>query len=318
MAEVPWVSLIWNAHYDGSVPHVENPCGSFWWKDIMKLVGQFRSVSSVVPGKGNTFMFWEDAWALGDSTQPLALRYPRLFSYVLDRKMSAAEVYGHPDMLSLFYLPLSEQAFEEFQELSAKMELGPLSLENDRWIYSWGTQFSAAQYYKHVHQHQDTLPMFKWIWSSSCMLKFKFFAWLLLSDRLNTKDLLQRRHWQVTEDYSCVLCVRNLHEDRMHLFFECQFSQRVWSYLQIDWFSSSDVQTAASAARVGFNKPFFMEVVILACWNIWKQRNGKIFEARRPSFAAWKRDFVHDLSLLGHRIKYKYHSALMAWIGSLL
>ena len=95
----------------------------------MKLVGQYRSVSTVVPGKGNPFMFWEDAWAFGDSTQPLSLRYSRLFSYVLDKKMSAAEVYGQPDMLSLFYLPLSEHAYEEFQELSAKMELGPLSFK---------------------------------------------------------------------------------------------------------------------------------------------------------------------------------------------
>ena len=134
MAEVPWVSLIWNAHYVDCVPHVENPCGSFWWRDIMKLVEQYISVSTVVPGKGNTFMFWEDAWAFGDSTQPLSLSYPRLYSYVLDKKMSTAEVYGLPDMLSLFYLPLSVQAYEEFQDLSAKMELGPLSSEDDRWI----------------------------------------------------------------------------------------------------------------------------------------------------------------------------------------
>ena len=231
----------------------------------MKLVDQYRSISNVVPGKGNTFMFWEDAWDFGGLTQPLSSRYPRLYSYVLDRKASASEVYGLQDLLSLFYLPLSEQAYEEFQDLSAKMVLSPLSLDEDKWVYCWGSQYSAAQYYKHIHQHYDTLPTYKWIWKSSCMLKFKFFAWLLLSDRLNTKDLLQRRHWHVIDDFSCVICVGNYHEDMMHLFFQCLFSQRIWTYLQIDWSSSTDLQTAVSSARVGFDKPFFMEVVILAC-----------------------------------------------------
>jgi hypothetical protein len=55
------------------------------------------------------------------------------------------------------------------------------------------------------------------------------------------------------------------------------FSQRVWNYLQIDWSQAQDIQAAAFAARKDFAKPFFMEVVIIALWNIWKERNGQIF-----------------------------------------
>jgi hypothetical protein len=51
----------------------------------------------------------------------------------------------------------------------------------------------------------------------------------------------------------------------MHLFFECNFNQRVWIYLQIDWLQGQYIQTSVARARVGFAKPFFMEVVILAC-----------------------------------------------------
>jgi hypothetical protein len=77
--------------------------------------------------------------------------------------------------------------------------------------------------------------------------------------------MLKRRHWNVTEETHCVLCFARAYEDIMHLFFECNFSQRVWIYLQIDWMQGQDIQTAASRARVGFAKPFFMEVVILSC-----------------------------------------------------
>ena len=47
-------------------------------------------------------------------------------------------------------------------------------------------------------------PIFKWIWKCSCTLKFKVFCWLLLMDRLNTRDMMQRRHWNIQDD-TCVI-----------------------------------------------------------------------------------------------------------------
>jgi hypothetical protein len=88
----------------------------------------------------------------------------------------------------------------------------------------------------------------------------KMFAWLLLHDCLNTKDMLQRRHWHVTEDSNCVLCPLRVHED---IIFECNSSQCIWSYLQIEWPRDDDLQTVMAAARRNFGKPFFMEVVII-------------------------------------------------------
>ena len=317
-SEVPWVQLIWFSHYQNMVPHAEKLCGSFWWRDIMKLVNDYRAVSVVQPGRGNSFLFWSDKWLFNGSCQPIADRYPRLFSYVLDPLKSAAEVYEAEDLSSLFYLPLSAQAYQELVDLSAAMQASPLSMDRDAWVYVWGPVYTSARYYKHLHAEVSGLGISKWIWKSSCIMRTKFFAWLLLNDRLNTKDLLKRRNWQVTDDYHCVLCPNRSYEDRMHLFFVCNFSYRIWTYLQIDWSLGQDIQSTAVQARKDFKQPFFMEVVILACWNIWKQRNGKIFEDERPSFAGWKRGFVHDISMLEHRIKSKHKQALIAWIGSLL
>ena len=75
------------------------------------------------------------------------------------------------------------------------------------------------------------------------------FVWLLLVDRLNTRNLLQRRHWNVTDDTHCELCVTRAYEDRFHLFFTCNFSQRIWTYLQIDWSLGADIQSAIAAAK---------------------------------------------------------------------
>jgi hypothetical protein len=60
-ADLPWVNLIWYAHYEDKIPHAENLCGSFWWRDVLKLVDNFRGVSLVKPGRGNTFLLWLDS-----------------------------------------------------------------------------------------------------------------------------------------------------------------------------------------------------------------------------------------------------------------
>jgi hypothetical protein len=55
--DVPWMELVWHAHYDGKIPHAEKLCASFWWRDVLKLVDNFRGVSAMTMGIGDTFLF---------------------------------------------------------------------------------------------------------------------------------------------------------------------------------------------------------------------------------------------------------------------
>jgi hypothetical protein len=315
--DIPWVQLVWFAHYTDKIPHAENLCGSFWWRDVLKLVDNFRGVAEVHLGKGDTFLFWLDNWKINNSTTPLKERFPRLFSYVLDENLSAAKVYAIEDITDLFYLPLSPLAFQELEELQNLMHDNPVSDQLDVWSFVWGQKYTAAQFYRHIHRHIKVPGIYKWLWKSCCMMRSKMFAWLLLSDRLNTRDLLQRRHWHVTDDTHCVLCPGRFYEDRAHLFFECNFSMRIWNYLQITWQSNNDMQSVVSVAKQSFGQPFFMEVLIMALWNIWILRNGLIFRNERPTFARWKCKFVHDMSWLQYRIKDKHKDKLVDWLASL-
>lgn len=149
-------------------------------------------------------------------------------------------------------------------------------------------------------------------------MKIKVFAWLLLFDRLNTRDMLVRRQWRsLQEDNTCPLCHAQAWEHRDHLFFTCLFSTRVWNYLQIEWTANLSVKDCLLAAKRSFRHPFFFEVVYLAAWNVWLIRNGKILRNERPTFAAWRCKFIHDISLLAHRFKSSARPALLAWIESL-
>jgi hypothetical protein len=60
-----------------------------------------------------------------------------------------------------------------------------------------------------------------WVWKSDCIPTIKFFAWLLLNDRLNTRNILRRRKKFLEEGYNCVLCQEEIEETSEHLFFEC-------------------------------------------------------------------------------------------------
>jgi hypothetical protein len=67
-----------------------------------------------------------------------------------------------------------------------------------------------------------------------------------------------------------------------------------------------------------FKGPCFTEVIILACWNIWKQRNNKIFKGMQPTFRNWKTGFITDVTLLKHRVKESSIGLLSSWIDNLL
>jgi hypothetical protein len=317
--DIPWVHLLWSAYYVGKVPHAENLCGSFWCRDVLKLVDNFRDVSAVKHGKGDTFMFWTDNWLLNGSISPLNSRFPCLFSFVRNQMDSAASVFAHDDITSLFHLPLSSVAFAELNQLQQIMRDNPLSDQEDIWTYCWGERYTSAKFYKHIHAHIVVPKVYQWLWKSSCIMRTKTFAWLLLRDRLNTCDMLQRCHWNVTDDTHCVLCLTKAYEDRVHLFFECNYSARIWNYLQVDWngHGSLDIQFLIGQSKRSFGQPFFMEVIIVACWHICLIRNAAIFRGERPTFARWRAFFIHDMYMLQHQIKTKFRPSLLACLGSL-
>ena len=142
----------------------------------------------------------------------------------------------------------------------------------DKWICTLGSGvFKPSKLYKLFFKHLATDAPSCWIWKSKCQSKHNFFAWLVLHDRINTQEMLIRRHWNVSGNSDCILCVSHQMEDWKHLFFDCMFSVRVWNYLQISWVSTGSLMQIILAAKKSFNGPCFYEVVILACWSFWKQ-----------------------------------------------
>ena len=169
-------------------------------------------------------LFWSDHWQIGNTCTPLQERFPRLYSFCLHKNLSVMEVFQTDNFQELFYLPLSELAFQEFHQLSSLME--SCQLDNscpDAWVWRHGKQanYSSKKFHDFVYQPVMANPILKWVWKSCCTMSIKMFAWLVIMDRVNTKDMIQRRHWRINDGPECVLCPTGTLEDRNHLFFQC-------------------------------------------------------------------------------------------------
>jgi hypothetical protein len=87
-------------------------------------------------------------------------------------------------------------------------------------------------------------------------------------DRLNTKDIILRKHWEVHDGPHCVLCDQHVLETRDHLFFLCPFAVNCWNRIGVFWDCSLNISDRLLEARILLDKPFFLEVFASATWNI--------------------------------------------------
>jgi hypothetical protein len=195
-ADVPWVKLVWSLYAPHVAPHAQSSRGSFWWRDVFSLIDTYRSITSCKIGDGQSVLFWKDFWR-GDEL--VCNKFSRLHSYALNEDMTVAQIAATEDLFSALALPISSQAFEELNEV--QLIVNDLNVEHavtDTWIFPRGNNsYTSAKFYKFIFGALPEDPALKAIWKSKCLPKLRVFAWLLLMDRLNTKELMQRKNWQI-------------------------------------------------------------------------------------------------------------------------
>jgi hypothetical protein len=214
-ADVPWVKLVW-ALYGDNIPHTKSRRGSFWWKDIFRLVDDYRSISLCKIGNGSSVLFWKDFWVNGEL---MCDKYPRLFSYAQNEDISVASLVLSEDISSCFALPLSVEAFQELQEINQLVEATHIdTTATDQRVFVWGEKYTSSRYYKFLFERVPRDKALNSIWTSKALPKLKVFLWLLMHDRLNTRDIMIRKHWKVDSGPECILYNSTSVETRNHLF----------------------------------------------------------------------------------------------------
>lgn len=112
--------------------------------------------------------------------------------------------------------------------------------------------------------HSVLHPVYKWLWKSSCQNKHKVFFWLLIKDRLSTRELLRRNHMELP-DYSCVLCTASVEESLTHLFLECPFAIQCWDWINLHINHQLDPFQIFQSFKTQLHVSFFMEIIIVMC-----------------------------------------------------
>lgn len=106
--------------------------------------------------------------------------------------------------------------------------------------------------------------------------------WLLIHDRVNSRNLLHRKSFHLPS-YSYELCQSNTEETTLHLFWDCDFSLNSCNSIIGHRSRGISVFGEILLTIQALPAPIAMEVTIMGCWNIWMQRNGKIFKAQSAS-----------------------------------
>jgi len=139
----------------------------------------------------------------------------------------------------------------------------------------------------------------------------------MLVDRLNTRVVLRRRNFNIQTGVNCVLRALGLEDDIDLLLFGCPFALRCWHKLQIHWDLSLGLHDRILQAKDASMLSFFMEIFLIAAWEIWKLRNAVIFERVHPTFHLWTMRFRDQVQLQLHRFKHDSASLVRTWLTSL-
>ena len=87
-------------------------------------------------------------------------------------------------------------------------------------------------------------------------------------DRLNTKTMMQRRHYNTQGGIYCVLWSHNSEEDIDHLFFTCPAAYKKWNILNINWNGNLPIHQRVKEAKRNSVVHFFMEIFMIGAWCI--------------------------------------------------
>ena len=110
--------MIWEKYYRNDRLPGQVRRGSFWWRDNLKNLDQFKELAVLQMQCGDTVFFWQDKW----NGYELKSEMPELFSFAKNKFISGKKVLGQEDQTQLFHLPVSEAAHSQMEQLMQRLE----------------------------------------------------------------------------------------------------------------------------------------------------------------------------------------------------
>jgi hypothetical protein len=141
-------------------------------------------------GNGRRTSFWKNFW-IGDG--PLALRFPILFDLTADKDISVFKVLSSDFEALSFRRRMTDNLQGLFDELVALCSDFSLSSHEDKPVWRLGNKgFTVNSLYKKNSLDQIKVP-YRFLWKSKLPQKIKVFLWLVIRNKILTKDNLKKK-----------------------------------------------------------------------------------------------------------------------------
>jgi hypothetical protein len=170
-----------------------------------------------------------------------------------------------------------------------------LTTEDDQITWRWTSDGNYTAKSAYVAQFKGSYCSFgpTALWRAHVEGKHKFLTWLLVQEKLLTADKIQARNWQCNP--SCALCNAE-QETAVHLCLHCSFVMQIWELVRVWSRGSISIPSQEASVEEWWCDTLAVQpkqewrqastLLIYTAWNLWKERNGRIFEekAAEPRF----------------------------------
>lgn len=248
----------------------------------------FAAATMVHIGDGCSASFWNSSWLDGIRPKDIA---PALYDISKKKTCTVQKA-----LLNNFWVSqintqhgLSLGHIQEFAllwERVSGINLVAGVRDTILWKLTTSGDYSASSAYMAEFEGHLRSNMNMSVWKAWAPPKCKFFAWLVIQNRVWTADRLQRRGWP---NYGlCPLC-KQVTESAPHLLFQCRFSQRVWANVA-SWIGVNSAITAGWCNEISVKEWWFKTILdrgpprkalasmlMLVSWELWNERNARVF-----------------------------------------
>jgi len=268
---------------------------SRWWKDLTKVRTSdqdnnwFNSNVAWKVGSGDKIKFWEDEWL--DIGQ-LKERFERLYnnSELQNKTIDSCGRWNSEGWVWEFrwrreWFEREKLMVEEFMSIISQVPLHQGTKDKRFWNDPPTFSFSVKSAYNKLANHTigRGLEVFEHLWDLKVMPSAMFYVWRAFSNRIATKQNLQRRGVAMGDNL-CVLCGKE-EETTSHILVSCEVSTKVWnmcfSWLGICSVNHNDLichfeQFSCICLNQEGNR-LWKSLWVSVVWCIWKHRNMVIF-----------------------------------------
>jgi hypothetical protein len=181
-------------------------------------------MTSVTVGDGESTFFWLDRW-LGAA--PLAESLPALHSHTTCPGTTVVEALAE-GVETMMQPRLTARAAAELAALQNKLEGVRLGVGEDSRTCPFekrGGKLDAGRIYRTSLSDDQRAPSHSFVWRNHALPKVRFFAWLLVQERIQCKTNLMKKH--ILDDATCDLC-KSHPEDSDHVVRGCSFAASFW------------------------------------------------------------------------------------------